>query len=150
MKDEPEGSLSKVALEILMKILHRARYCRPDILLATCAMARRVIKLTTVCDRRLHRLVSYAQLTRLHKQCAFVGGEFRNFTHWHCSQTQTVAAIGPRTCVPIKSISKKQTFQLDVRSRACCRDLGTAGDASPSRFLGVNATSVSPRENRNR
>ena len=63
MTDEPEGKLTNIALKVLMKILYAARYCRPDLLRATCALARRVSKWTTECDRRLHILVSYMHLT---------------------------------------------------------------------------------------
>ena len=54
MKEEPEGVLSNIALKVLMTNLYVARYCRPDLLRATCSLARRVSKWTTECDRRLH------------------------------------------------------------------------------------------------
>ena len=76
MKEEKEGVLPNVALKILMKILYVARYCRPDLLRATCVLARRVSKWTSECDRRLHRLVSYMHNTKNYKQYAFVGYEF--------------------------------------------------------------------------
>ena len=76
MKEEPEGVLSNIALKVLMKILYVARYCRPDLLRATCSLARRVSKWRTECDRRLHRLVSYMHNTRDHKQYTYVGDPF--------------------------------------------------------------------------
>ena len=39
---EPTGALAHVALKILMKILYVARMARPDILRATCMLARKV------------------------------------------------------------------------------------------------------------
>ncbi len=39
---EPTGGLAHVALKILMKILYVARMARPDILRATCMLARKV------------------------------------------------------------------------------------------------------------
>jgi hypothetical protein len=121
--EEPEGKLTNIALKVLMKILYAARYCRPDLLRATCALARRVSKWTTECDRRLHRLVSYMHLTVNHKQYAYVGDEFSQCTialfadadyagdktnSWSTSGV-FIAIVGPRTYVPIVAVSKKQT-----------------------------------------
>ena len=72
--------LSNIALKVLMQLLFVARYCRPDLLRATCSLARRVSKWTTECDRRLHRLVSYMHNTRDHKQYAYVGDTFDTCT----------------------------------------------------------------------
>ena len=52
---EPTGVLRNVALKILMKTLYAARMVRPDILRATCMLARRVSKWCHECDRRFHR-----------------------------------------------------------------------------------------------
>ncbi len=40
----PEVKLTNIALKVVMKILYAGRYCRPDLLRATCALARRVSK----------------------------------------------------------------------------------------------------------
>ena len=61
---EPTGALAHVALKILMKILYVARMARPDILRATCMLARKVSRWCKECDRRLHRLVSYLNCTQ--------------------------------------------------------------------------------------
>ena len=121
--DEPEGKLTNIALKVLMKILYAARYCRPDLLRATCALARRVSKWTTECDRRLHRLVSYMHLTKNNKQYAYVGDDFTCctialFADADCAGDKTnswstsgvfIAIVGPHTYVPIVAVSKKQT-----------------------------------------
>ena len=73
---EPTGILKNVALKILMKILYAARMARPDILRATCMLARRVSKWCPDSDRRLHRLVSYLSSTREAQQHAYVGDTF--------------------------------------------------------------------------
>ncbi len=78
--EEEEGRLANIALKVLMKILYAAKHCRPGLLRATCALARRVSKWTTECDRRLHRLVSYMHITKNHKQYAYVGDEFSRCT----------------------------------------------------------------------
>ena len=54
-KGEPDCKFANVALKVLMKILYAARYCRPDLLRATCALARTVTKWTTECDSQFHR-----------------------------------------------------------------------------------------------
>ena len=121
--EEPEGKLTNIALKVLMKILYAAGYCRPDLLRATCALARRVSKWTTECDRRLHRLVSYMHLTVNSKQYAYVGDDFSQCTialfadaDYAGDKTNSlstsgvfIAIVGPRTYVPIVAVSKKQT-----------------------------------------
>ena len=111
---EPEGVLSNIALKVLMKILYVARYCRPDLLRATCSVARRVSKWTTECDRRLHRLVSYMNNTKSHKQYAYVGDAFDQCTlalfadaDYAGDKTDSIstsgvfiAVVGPCTYVP--------------------------------------------------
>ncbi len=122
-KDLPEGTLANIALKVLMKILYVARMARPDLLRATCSLARRITKWTTECDHRLHRLVSYMHHTRTWMQYAYVGDKFEDcalalFADADFAGDKTdsistsgimVAAVGPRTFVPIKTISKKQT-----------------------------------------
>ena len=53
------GTLQPIASKVLMKILYAARMCRFDLLRATCGLASLVTKWDIVCDRKLHRLVSY-------------------------------------------------------------------------------------------
>ena len=53
------GELSTVCSQIVVKCLYLARIGRPDILWSVNKLARAVTKLTTPCDKRLARLVSY-------------------------------------------------------------------------------------------
>ncbi len=73
---EPTGALAHVALKILMKILYVARMARPDILRATCMLARKVSRCCRECDRRLHRLVSYMNCKQAWVQHSYVGDDF--------------------------------------------------------------------------
>ena len=121
--DEPTGVLRNVALKILVKILYVARMARPDILRATCMLARRVAKWCHDCDRRLHRLLSYLQTTRESQQYAYVGDNFSScrlalfcdadFAGDKSDSKSTsgvfLAAVGTSTFVPLVAISKKQS-----------------------------------------
>ena len=73
---EPTGALALIALKILMKILYVARMARPDILRATCMLARKVSRWCKECDRRLHRRVSYMNFTKDWVQHSHVGDNF--------------------------------------------------------------------------
>ena len=70
---EVAGTLASSAASVLMKILYLARNCRFDVLHPVCMLAREVTKWNRVCDRRLHRLVSYLHLTREFSQERIVG-----------------------------------------------------------------------------
>ena len=119
---EPTGALRNIALKVLMKILDVARMARPDILRATCMLARRVSKWCTDCDKRLHRLVSYIWTTKNSQQIAYVGDTFNDcrlalfcdadFAGDKSDSRSTsgvfLAAIGASTFVPLIAISKKQ------------------------------------------
>ena len=70
----PTGALAPIALKVLMKVLYAARVARPDLLRATCMMARRVTKWDADCDRRLHRLMCYITCTRDYVQTSYCGG----------------------------------------------------------------------------
>ena len=53
------GILQPIAASCLMKVLYGARMARPDLLRATCYLARLITKWTTACDKMLHRLMCY-------------------------------------------------------------------------------------------
>ena len=57
--DSKEGLLAPVACKVLMTILYGARLARFDLLRPIAALASKFTKWDTVCDRMLHRLVSY-------------------------------------------------------------------------------------------
>ncbi len=75
--EEPEsedsrGCLSDIASKVLMKVLYAARLARFDLLRATCALAREVTKCNSLCDKKLHRLISYINSTlevRMYSWC---------------------------------------------------------------------------------
>ena len=48
-----------IAARILTKILYAARMARFDLLRPTCYLAKKITKLTSWCDRALHRLSCY-------------------------------------------------------------------------------------------
>ena len=50
--------LQPIACKVLMKILYGARLARFDLLRPIAALASKITKWDTVCDRMLHRLVS--------------------------------------------------------------------------------------------
>ena len=57
--DNKEGLLAPIACKVLMEILYGARLARFDLLRPIAALASKVTKWDTVCDRMLHRLVCY-------------------------------------------------------------------------------------------
>jgi hypothetical protein len=61
--EEIKGCLSPASSSVLMKILYMARFARPDVLFATCRLARVVSRWTRRDDLRLLRLVSYIAST---------------------------------------------------------------------------------------
>ena len=52
------GEMSKVCSQIVLKCLYLARIGRPDILWSVNKLARSITKWTSVCDKRLARLIS--------------------------------------------------------------------------------------------
>jgi hypothetical protein len=69
----PKGALAPKTFKVLMKVLYAARVARPDLLRATCMMARRVTKWDADCDRRLHRFMCYINCTKHHVQTSYCG-----------------------------------------------------------------------------
>ena len=106
-----------------MKILYVARMARPNILRATCMLARRVSRWCPNCDRRVHRLVSNLWTTQNSQQIAYVGDSFEQCklalfcdadfagdkTDSRSTSGVFLAAIGASTFVPLVAISKKQS-----------------------------------------
>ena len=72
-KDNDEGSLQPIAASILMRILYAARMARFDLLRAVNGLACNIHYWTTVCDRQLHRLVSYINTTIDKKMVGYIG-----------------------------------------------------------------------------
>ena len=57
--ENKEGLLAPIACKVLMKILYGARPARFDLLRPIAALAYKITKWDTVCDRMLHGLVCY-------------------------------------------------------------------------------------------
>lgn len=118
-----QGILADVALRVLMKILYVARMARPDLLRATCVLARRVTKWCRECDRRLHRLVEYMSSSSDLKQVGYVGDRFEDvrlalfvdadFAGDRNDSKSTsgvfIAVVGAHTYFPLIGLSRKQT-----------------------------------------
>eukprot|EP00959_Pyramimonas_sp_CCMP1952_P117140 2448485-Pyramimonas_sp.AAC.1 len=121
---ETVGTLGPSAASVLMKILYLARVCRPDLFHGVCMLAREITKWNRVCDRRLHRLVSYLHQHRGHSLEGFIGDDPRDLTlvqytdasFADCSQTSRsttggyIALVGPRSFFPLNFICKNQTW----------------------------------------
>ena len=67
------GELSKVCCQIVLKCLYLARIGRPDILWSVNILARSITKWTSVCDKRLNRLIYYIHHTCEYKHHCYVG-----------------------------------------------------------------------------
>ncbi len=67
------GELSSIACKVLMQIMYLARFGRPDLLRAVSALATRVTSWTTLCDKKLLRIIQYMKFSKDWKQIGFVG-----------------------------------------------------------------------------
>ena len=117
------GTLAPSAASVLMKILYLARCCRFDILHPVCTLAREITKWNRACDKRVHRLICYMHLTRLHRLEPFVGDKpeeraiimYTDASFADCTQTSKsttgcdIAMAGPNTFAPINALCKNQT-----------------------------------------
>ena len=70
------GALHPIASKILMKILYAARMMRHDLVKAISLLASKVTKWSPICDRFLHRLVSYVNGTVDMRLYSWVGDKF--------------------------------------------------------------------------
>ena len=109
--------------DVLMKIMYGARFARPDLLRAVCALARRITEWDQDCDKRLLRLVSYIQSTLDDRLRAWIGDTLDKLEqHYYsdadiagCVQTQrsTTGSFGmswgPNSCFPIAMLRNRQT-----------------------------------------
>ena len=58
-KQRNRGQLDTVAMKVLMSVLYAARMARFDLLRAVGALAAKVTKRDSNCDKQLHRLMRY-------------------------------------------------------------------------------------------
>ena len=106
-----------------MKILYGARTGRYDLIRPAQALASRITKWNHLCDRKLHRIVSYVNSTLALHLYGWVGdsAEFIELvaycdadlagdrTDSKSTSGVLVCLVGPRTYMPITGVSKKQT-----------------------------------------
>ena len=117
------GVLSSIAAQVLMKLLYGARFCRQDLLRAICSLARRVTTWDELCDKRLHRLVSYVSNTLDHRLFAWCGDKLADLEPYLFADADLAgcpesakstcgifhAVRGPNTFFPISAISKRHS-----------------------------------------
>ena len=118
-----EGLLQPIACKVLMKILYGARLARFDLLRPIAALATKITKWNTNCDRMLHRLVCYINSSLDYKLKGYIGDkpDSINLTLYSdadfagCIETAKstsgvfIALTGPNTFFPLNAISKKQS-----------------------------------------
>ena len=68
-----EGLLAPIACKVLMEILYGARLARFDLLRPIAALASKITKWDTICDRMLHRLVCYINSSLDYKLKGHIG-----------------------------------------------------------------------------
>jgi len=117
------GVLQPIASKVLMKVLYAARMCRYDLLRATCALASKVTKWNSECDKQLHRLVCYIHSSLDVHLVGWIGDgvkamELKLFSDADfagdletCRSTSGVFLHleGPTTFFPLSGQSKKQS-----------------------------------------
>ena len=75
-----EGLLAPIACKVLMKLLYGARLARFDLLRPIAALASKITKWDTVCDRMLHRLVCYINSSPGYKLKGHIGDSSKYLT----------------------------------------------------------------------
>ena len=78
--DKADGRLGESVASVLMKILYAARMVRFDLLKAIQALASRIHKWTSWCDKALHRLVCYIHTSADHTLVGYVGDSLSDTT----------------------------------------------------------------------
>jgi hypothetical protein len=131
---EDKGKLAPVAARILMKILYGARNARPDILKAVTHLACFFTKWSTLCDRRLHRLVCYIHSTYKYRLLGWIGDQpsarqpylfaeaDADFARCPATQRSTsglhLGVRGPNSCFPMSWVSKLQNCVSHSKPKA--------------------------------
>ena len=122
-EDSKDGLLQPIACKVLMKILYGARLARFDLLRPIAALASKITKWDSVCDRMLHRLVCYINSSLDYKLKGHIGDKMEdlNLTLYSdadfagCLDTAKstsgvfIALTGPNSFFPLNAISKKQS-----------------------------------------
>ena len=121
--DETPGVLKEHAPAVLMKILYGARVARYDLLRPVQSLASKLTKWTKLCDKALHRLVSYIDQTADTCLYGWVGDAMEKIKLVLCCDADLasdrndhkstsgvyLALQGPSTFVPIAAYCRKQT-----------------------------------------
>ena len=121
--ESKEGLLAPIACKVLMKILYGARLARFDLLRPIAALASKITKWDSVCDRMLHRLVCYINSSLDYKLKGYIGDSskdlkitlFSDADFAGCLDTAKstsgvfIALTGPNSFFPLNAISKKQS-----------------------------------------
>ena len=122
-EDTSTGELQPIASKVLMKVLYAARMSRYDLLRPTCALAACVTKWGKVCDRKLHRLMSYINCSSVVRMFGWVGDSLKDvgvtlysdadFAGDQTTMRSTTGVFlclrGRNTFMPLAGTSKKQT-----------------------------------------
>ena len=139
--EEPEkGKLADNAAKVLMTFMYASRIARPDTLRAVTALASEITRWTTLCDKKLHRLVSYVHHTYNQCQVGWVGDEpskihlalfcDADFAGDRGSRHSTTgvfsALVGPSTFFPVAAISRTQnaTAHSSTEAELLAADVG--------------------------
>ena len=121
--ESKEGLLAPIACKVLMEILYGARLARFDLLRPIAALASKVTKWGSVCDRMLHRLVCYINSSLDYKLKGHIGDSSKDLTlalfsdadFAGCLDTAKstsgvfVALTGLNSLFPLSAISKNQS-----------------------------------------
>ena len=76
VRDEDTGAkdhLGHIAMKVLMKIMYLARFGRYELLRAIQALATKVTKWDTLCDKKLYRIIQYLVHAREWRMIGFIG-----------------------------------------------------------------------------
>ena len=130
---------------ILMKILYGARMGRYDLIRPAQALASRITKWNRLCNKKLHRLVSYINSTldlHLHgwisdpadllEVVAYCDADLAgDRTDSKSTSGVLVCLVGPRSYMPIAAVSKKQTSvsKSTPEAEIVALDYGTSKEA---------------------
>ena len=102
---EGRGRLAPVAARILTNILYSARNARPDILKAVSYLACFFTCWTSMCDRRLHRLICYIHPTLNYRLIGWVGDVPLALQPHPFLRMQTSPSALPRSAAHLACIS---------------------------------------------
>ena len=155
------GCLGNDAAAVLMKVLYGARMGRYDLIRPVQALASRVTKWNHLCDRKLHRLISYVNSTLDLHLYGWVGDspEFIELVAYcdadlagDCTDSKStsgvlICLVGPRTYMPITGVSKKQTSvsKSTPEAEIVALDHGVSKEGMA---LAISGSTLSGRERR--